>query len=420
MYIPPFIYGIFNSILYVWGLTWWIILPFLFFFIFADSWLIFKRLKNIRSIEWKLLEIKVPTDILKTPKAMEQVFAACHATYSFGFNFRAKYIEGKVEEWMSFEIVSIGGYIHFYIRVPKQYQSLIETAIYAQYQDAEIIEGQDYLNDLPTTFPNKIYEIFGSELLFTKDNAYPIKTYPSFEEITEERRLDSMAPIMEVLSRLKNNQRIFIQILIRPTGDAWKKAGEKLIEKLMGKQSSTKKSGLLYEINELLKDIFKALPIWPGVYLAGMSKSTQKESSLPKLTHGQEEVIKKIEEKISKIGFETTIRYIYIDKKDSFSRENIAALNGAFRQFNTQNLNAFKPNIEAMTVAKGMFKDIKIKNKKRLIFERYRSVMMNKTIILNTEELATLYHFPILAYKSSMIKKIEYKKGEPPPDLPVV
>jgi len=39
--------------------------------------------------------------------------------------------------------------------------------------------------------------------------------------------------------------------------------------------------------------------------------------------------------------------------------------------------------------------------------------------ILNTEELATLYHFPVNMVKASLIKKTSSKRAEPPLGLPV-
>jgi len=39
--------------------------------------------------------------------------------------------------------------------------------------------------------------------------------------------------------------------------------------------------------------------------------------------------------------------------------------------------------------------------------------------ILNTEELASLWHFPILTVKAPLVKKTEAKKAEPPMSLPI-
>ena len=61
------------------------------FLIFLSAWLFHVRKKNLESIEWVLLKITPPREIQKTPKAMEQIFAAFNQTYSFGAKFRDKY-----------------------------------------------------------------------------------------------------------------------------------------------------------------------------------------------------------------------------------------------------------------------------------------------------------------------------------------
>ena len=38
---------------------------------------------------------------------------------------------------------------------------------------------------------------------------------------------------------------------------------------------------------------------------------------------------------------------------------------------------------------------------------------------MNTEELATIYHFPSATVKTPMLGRVEAKKGTPPASLPV-
>ena len=78
--------GILHSVLVAWSEVWWIVLPLIAFFIFWDFWLLYLHVRFVKAITWKLLEIKVPKNVLKTPKAMEQIFAAAHAPYSYGLH----------------------------------------------------------------------------------------------------------------------------------------------------------------------------------------------------------------------------------------------------------------------------------------------------------------------------------------------
>ncbi len=236
--------GVLQSIFIAWGEVWWIVLPLIAIFIFWDFWLYYLHVRFIKAISWKLLEIKVPKNVLKTPKAMEQIFAAAHAPYSYGFIAYDKYWKGKEEWWMSFELVGRAGESHFYLRVPKDFQHMMEAAIYAQYPEAEITEVDDYLQHFPEVLPNKEIDVSGFEEMLKSANYLPIRTYLAFEDPTEERRLDTIAPIMELMSKLKDDEQVWYQLVIRPTGEDFKEEGQKKITQILGLESREKKGGL--------------------------------------------------------------------------------------------------------------------------------------------------------------------------------
>ncbi|MEK7612387.1 MAG: hypothetical protein AAB407_03535 [Patescibacteria group bacterium] len=408
---------IFTSIFDVIKATWWIILPVALGFALADIWLQYIRIKFLLGIKWKLLEIHIPRSIEKTPKAMEQIFAALRSTYSFGIKFKDKYVKGKSEIWFSCEMVGYAGGVQFFIRTPEDHRNLVESSIYAQYPDAEISEADDYVSRLGLTIPNDIYDLFGMELILARESPYPIRTYPEFEEKTEEALIDPIAAITEVMSRLKDDEMIMIQILIRPTGDDWTKEAKEIINKMIGRGSkpASKSSPVANFIGDLAAAPFKV----PAP--REEKKEEKKEGKVSELTPGEKDIVAAIEHKISKVGFETLVRFAYVDSRDSFSRSNISAIVGAFHQFNTQNLNSFRPDTNTMTsVKKGFFQDRKTYLRKRRMFDRYRlRLIPPKASVLNTEELATIYHFPSIAVEAPLIRYTETKKGEPPQSLPI-
>jgi len=412
--------GVLNSILQVFSWVWWIVVPLALIFIAWDLWLFYIRFKFLKSVQYKLLEIRIPKDIVKTPKSMENIFATFHATKMTIDEFKKKYIEGQIQLWLSLEIVGTGGGIAFYIRTPEQFRNLIEAQIYAQYPDAEIVEVEDYVDFLPKDLPNKYFDIWGSEFCLAKESAYPIRTYPYFEEQKEEKRIDPIASLVETMSKLKSDERIWLQILIRYTGDDWKKEADKLVDQLIGKKAPKKEMGFFDWLWQFLRNLIKAPVEYPTWGESEVGKEAP-ASQIMFLTPGQREVIKAIEEKSSKLGFETVIRCLYIDRREAFSRLNVSSIMGAIYQFNTQNLNAFKGFKPTSVSTKPPFKKQKEFLRKRFLYMSYRFRMFNKHIkaILNTEELATLYHFPIVAVEAPFLRRIEAKKGEPPINLPI-
>jgi hypothetical protein len=411
--------GILNSILQVFAWVWWIVIPLGLIFIAWDFWKFYIHFKFLKTVKYNLLEIHIPKDIIKTPKSMENIFATFHATRMSIDTLKKKYIEGQTQLWLSLELVGTGGGVEFYIRTPEQFRNLIEAQIYAQYPDAEIVEAEDYVSFLPKYLPNKYFDIWAAEFGLAKDSAYPIRTYPYFEEVKEEKRLDPIASWIETMSKLKSDERIWIQILIKYTGDDWKKEADKLVAKLAGKKSKAE-MGLFDWILQFLRNLIKAPVVYPE-WEGGAEEKEGPASQMSSLTPGEKDIIKAIEEKVSKLGFETVVRCVYIDRRDAFSRLNVSSIMGGINQFSTQNLNAFKGFKPTSISAKPPFKSQKEFLKKRMLYLNYRMRMFNGQIkaVLNTEELATIYHFPIMGVAAPFLRRIEAKKGEPPINLPI-
>jgi len=398
--------------------TWWLITPLILFSIAKKSWLYWRGVLYFNTLDRILLEIRLPQDVLKTPKAMEYVLVGLHGAWD-ELKFKDKWVKGEVLPWFSLEIAGTGGDIHFYIHTEKKLRHFVEAQIYSQYPDAEIIEVEDYTNLVPADLPNKDWDVWGTDLMLTKPNPYPLRSYVDFEEMVEERRLDPIASIAETLNTLQKGEHIWIQIIIQPNEDMdiLQRQGAKLVEKLLGRKTpdklgigeATAKSAfeqLTGQYEEEKKDDIFSSPEW-------------------RLSPGEREIIKRIEEKTAKVPFDTLMRFVYIGRKDVFRKTNIAALFGFFRQFNTFNLNSIKPN--SKTLPKRSFIYFR---KTRLHFRKMRIVQWYKwrsplpgditpMPLLNVEELATIFHFPGLIVKAPIMPRVETRKAPAPSGLPI-
>lgn len=431
--IPAPIAGVLGPILksigIVWGATWWFFTPLIAAIIFWDAWKIYLHVRFLKGIKWVLLEITVPKDVLKTPKAMEQIFAAAHTPYSYGIRTYDKYVKGADEKFMSFEIVGRADGTHFYLRVPTDLRNLMESAIFGQYPNAEVKEVDDYLHELPHILPSDTIDVGGFEEIFAKPNYYPLRTYQAFEEPVEEQRIDPIGQLMEAMSKMQGDQQFWFQLVVVPTGDEWVKKGEAEINKIHGleekkehKPSLWPKLDLGISLGEALRAPFEH----PGAASAHKKDEKQQKQARTVLTAREKEATEGISNKISKFGLQTTIRFMFIESRGETPGgvdKNMALAHGYMRQFNTQTLNAVRPNKEfnsAGFTVRGMFKEIRIKYKKRIMWERYSHIAHDHHApILNIEELATLYHFPITAVTTTQLERIESKKGAPPATLPV-
>lgn len=395
------------------------------FFAALESWLYYKKRQYLLSLKWVLLEVKPPPDVQKSPKIAENIFSGLHSAYIKPTTWKEKFFEGAVQPWFSFEIVGNGGEIGFYIRVPENLRNLVEAQIFAQYPDAEIKIADDYVNALPEYLPNDDYDMWGTELVFTKPDAYPIKTYPFFEEESgkdEFKRTDPLAPLAEIMSSLEPGEHIWVQLLIRATSDAWAKEAKAEVDKLIGKEPKIERDFLGKTI-DLIDQLL------PGGVPA-VEEKKKEEFSLMKLTGGQKFVLEQVEHKIAQLGFKSGYRFIYLARKDRFRGSNISAVVGFFKQFYLNNLNSFRPNKNTWTVAKGWFswlfpsdKGLGYKNqefkKKWYLYQGYRNrYFVDKFVMLCVEELATLFHLPGIGVKAPAFPRVEAKKGQPPAGLP--
>ncbi len=409
--------GVWQAVSKAFSVSWWLIIPIILGSVLWERFRYYTLINFFKKMKWVTLEIRIPQIIEKTPKAMEQVFAALHASYVFNIKWTEKNFKGKSQEWYSIEMVGIAGGIYFYIRTSENHRNLVESAIYAQYPDAEISEVDDYVSNLPSIIPNKTYDLWGTDLILGRDDGFPIRTYPAFEEKKDEALLDPMAGIAEVMSRLKEGEMILLQFLIRPTNDDWKKKAEETRDKVMGRKKP-KKAGFADDAKDLIGSFFKGP--FAEVEFKKKDEKPMTENLMMGKTPGEKEIIEGIEKKMAKLAFDTRIRFIYIDRRESFSRGYISAVLGAFRQYDTRDMNYFRPDIDTMTKGKFPFKARKAEAKKRKIFKAYRYRMMGrKNSIMNVEELATIFHFPAIAVKSPMLRRLSSRKGEPPAGLPM-
>ena len=423
--------AVFYTIISAFFKLWWLWLSPFLVALSIELWVKYLKGKAAKKIIWLLLEVKIPRIIEKTPKAMEQIFAGLHGTLA-SIKFLDKYWKGKVQEWFSFEIVGLGGEMHFYIRTPEQFKNLVESQIHSQYPEAEISEILDYAGSLAEKIPSESYNIGGVELILEKANFYPIRTYVPFEERQAERRIDPMSSFLEITSNLKPDENIFIQYLMAPISEKdakWKKEREKgvaTINKLTGKKVEVKKSffkDFLESLGEFLGNLSRAIatpPEWG-------SEKEESKSTASSPSPCEKLVAEAIGNKISKLAFTVCVRFGYIAGKNIFNKANIAAINGAFKQFNTVDMNAFKGNSKAGTTADQpriipFIKERREYIRKIAFIDRFLNRKMSKNkkdFILSIEELATIYHYPIVIVEAPAVQRVGTKKAEPPVSLPI-
>lgn len=404
----------------------WVILAYYFLTAMADLWAEYRTLtKYVTKFEWVLLAIDVPPMFVQTPKAVEQIFA--HLTGSLAhLNLGEKFWQGKKQKSFSLEIISIEGYIQFLIRTEAEYRDLVEASIYAQYPEAEITEVEDYIVNIPDKFPNDDYDVAGIEFKLSSDNAYPIRTYQEFEYALSKEAVfsDPMAAILENFTRIGHGENLWMQIVVEPVGSAWKVKGIELAKRLLKGESAKgyEIGGIAGYFSTFLN--FFATEMGNIVQWNFEPKEANKKEERKggDVTPGMRKTVEAIEEKISKVGFKNKLRLLYAARKEVYKPGScISGFIGSMNQFHIQDRNAIVPAVGTSAPYDPKHKKTNLLKTSFVKAFKARKMKWKKIdgYIMNTEEMATLWHFPLPFVKTPLLHKAGHKRGEPPSGLPM-
>lgn len=379
------------------------------------------------SLKWVTLGIDIPATTEQSPKAVENLFTNITGAKS-SLTWKEVWIIGKYQPSFSFEIASTDGYIQFYVKTLTKFRDTIEAGIYAQYPDAEISEVPDYVTSVPRSYPNETHEMWGGEMKLKEKDYFPVRTFADFEDKMTQELKDPIGYILEQMAKMRPGENYWIQFVVqvRDQGD-WKKAGIDYINKIYGVQKAHKESAVEAGIRSLITIPSELLQEASGVSLADMmlphaEEKIEDQWKAFKLTPAEIEQAKGILAKASKPGFNVKIRIVYSARKEVFNKlARTALVKGMLGQYANLNLNSFGLHDPSVPKDDYFWMRWQYRGKQTRLMKAFqdRSFGVGATpMILNSEELATLWHFPAISIKAPLIRKSEARRGEPPVGLP--
>jgi hypothetical protein len=364
----------------------------------------YRRAKIMAAKSWDLvfLKINIPKKESKEDREIENeqfssrdfkemISVMSHfydALSSIGASKWGRYFGG--EDFISLEYAVIEGRINFYIACPSELVSLIEKQLTGFYPDVFLEEVPEY------SIFSKGYKQAGAYLKLNKEFAFPIKTYQNLQS-------DPLNTLTNVLSKLSPDEGAAIQIMIQNAPGGWQHKCKDLATSL----DEGGGSGFSFNPLKWIFDFFKLFISSGDDDNSGGDDSPKRKSSI------EQEAIKLIEEKSSKVGFEVVCRIITSAKTESVANGHLSNIKSAFAQYSGAEINSF--GFSEYHNLRTLISNFVLRRFTKPIYEIFKP----NTIILNSEELASIFHLPNIKFnRSPNINWQNYKNAPAPHNIP--
>lgn len=299
---------------------------------------------------------------------------------------------------VSFELIAHDGYVRYYVVVPVVLLETVKQAVVAAYPSARLEEVEE-INLFNAD--GKINGTVGGEFTLKKEYSFPISTY-------QESKRDASRAILNAMSSASREDGIGVQILIRPADEGWTKKVQQRIRMISeGRKGASSGSGGVGSSNSgfdlgYFPQILEAL--WkPPSSNNGKPKDTSGASSDKPLSGSDKEKVDAMDEKMRYAGYETLVRVIVSSPTAVRSQALLGNVISSFALFDSPTKNGFKftpaQNIENFVTS--------------YIFRFFPPEV--KQNILNTVELATIFHLPDQnSIPSSAVERQGFKQVDGP------
>jgi hypothetical protein len=261
-----------------------------------------------------------------------------------------------------FEIVATEGFVHFYAAVPLALMEVVKQAIVSAYPTARLEEVPDH-NIFSQT--GKISGTVGGELNLKEQFAYPIATY-------QDLKRDAMQALLNSLSTLEKDDGAAIQMLMRPADPSWRKTASGVASKK--RKGDDSKKGF-DQVIALGREFATALSKPPEA-------KKDDGGNKKELSSLEQTTLDAIDDKTRYPGYEVLIRVIASSSTSQRAEAVLGNVVAAFSLFDAPGKNGFK--YEAAKSAEDLATSYILR-----LFPQ-----SNQKNILNSVELATIFHFP--------------------------
>lgn len=389
------------------GFVWWL-WPMIGILLLIIGYFVYQKIrKNILrknqialTKDWVMYRISIPRErhaeeddqrknFQEMLSGIEPFYANLNSIFVHGIN---KKFSGQ--DHVSLEIIAKHGMIYFYIGCPKRISGIIIENLYAQYPSAQIALDHDY-----SIFPEKTLKIQMANIGLIRRFIFPIKTYKTIED-------DPLNAMTNSLSMLKPEESAGFQMILRPTTGVWRALVERTAYNIQhGKSRVTYSNSSAVRAGETFFNYLGQAT----QTVKGKDQEEYNEYYNPKNPHKmtpmQESQVKLLGEKAAKLGFECQIRLITVAETSERALLNLKNLSSSLSQFNAPDSNGLNSKVIGA-------------DREELENYIFRVFGRGPRMILNTEELSTVFHLPNRYVETPNIAWLLAKKEPPPANIP--
>lgn len=320
----------------------------------------------------------------RDPKELIALMEPVYATLQHFAVHKAGEAFWKGQPTFSFELTAKAGELFFHVLAPQEYLEPLERQIHAQYPDAHIESSTDY-----EIFLEKGGRSAVGALKLLKSHIFPIRTYKALEG-------DPLNAIANSLSKVGAGQGA-IQIVLQPALHAPKEI-ERALQNAQEGKAFTEQRGMKGVVGTLAQDVKQST-------VGSEGKKEEVHQPPVRLTALQEQQAKLLVEKGSKAMLQAQIRVVARAETEEAARAQVQTMLSAFTQYLAPESNGFKVT--------------GVGDRALLTAYIFRAFSRRQpTLLLTTEELASLYHFPNTQVESPTIHWLGARKLAPPTNLP--
>jgi hypothetical protein len=289
----------------------------------------------------------------------------------------------------AFEIIGTEGFVYYYASVPVALVDVVKQAVNSAYPTAQLEEVAEHniFNKV-----GKLTAVAGGELDLKESFAYPIATY-------QDLKRDGMQSLLNALSTLGKEDGVAIQLLMRPAGSGWRKTASSVA-------SNKRKGG---------KDNAKVAQqagSWAKSFAVALAKPPEAggkdgEKPKPELSNLEQSTLDAIDEKTRYPGYEVLIRIVASSNVLQRSQAIVNNVTASFSLYDAPGKNGFK------------YSPAKDVGKLTTDYIMRLFPQTKKSNVLNSVELATLFHFPDQSnIPTTQLSRQESKQVDGPRNIP--